>query len=249
MQYKWFDPQQAKYMDFIVIVGKRGSGKTVLVKDLLNQLGCNRFVIFSPSGSANYVYPEYTWHIDKKYSKNAFANFVTQQKEAQYIHKVCVVFEGCMYNKSMYFYFMNSRTLKTKIVMVIDHHMAIPSEIRCCIDYVFIFNDNDNFVRKHLYKKFAGMFPTFDVFCQVFDQLTSDPFTCMVINNTVNSNKLDDQILWYKASYVPEWKFMANQKKKWLDMLREELMQRTWHPKRVIQCLDHDERLDIFGVA
>jgi len=42
------------------------------------------------------------------------------------------------------------------------------------------------------------MFPTFESFCQVMDQCTEN-YECLVINNNSKSNKLQDQIFWYKA--------------------------------------------------
>ena len=42
------------------------------------------------------------------------------------------------------------------------------------------------------------MFPTFESFCQVMDQCTEN-YECLVINNNAKSNKLHDQIFWYKA--------------------------------------------------
>ena len=43
------------------------------------------------------------------------------------------------------------------------------------------------------------MFPTFESFCQIMDQCTED-YECLVINNNSHSNKLQDQIFWYKAN-------------------------------------------------
>lgn len=42
------------------------------------------------------------------------------------------------------------------------------------------------------------MFPTFDVFCEVMDMCTDD-YGCIVIDNTVNSARLEDRVFWYKA--------------------------------------------------
>ena len=42
------------------------------------------------------------------------------------------------------------------------------------------------------------MFPTFEMFSQVMDQCTEN-YECLVINNNAKSNKLEDQIFWYKA--------------------------------------------------
>ena len=49
------------------------------------------------------------------------------------------------------------------------------------------------------------MFPTFEVFCAVMDQCTEN-FECLVINNNAKSNKLEDQVFWYKAESHPSFK-------------------------------------------
>ena len=49
------------------------------------------------------------------------------------------------------------------------------------------------------------MFPTFESFCQVMDQCTEN-FECLVINNNAKSNKLQDQIFWYKATSHNDFK-------------------------------------------
>jgi hypothetical protein len=48
------------------------------------------------------------------------------------------------------------------------------------------------------------MFPTFDMFSQFMDQCT-EKFECLVIVNGVQSNKLEDQVFWYKASDHPSF--------------------------------------------
>jgi hypothetical protein len=132
--------------------------------------------------------------------------------------------------------------------MVMQYPLAIPQMLRNNINYVFIFKEVNTNNRKRLYDQYAsGIFPTFETFNQVFEQLTSDPFACMVINNTAKSNNIEDQVLWYKSYSEPTWQVMVDKKKKILDVVREELMQRTWHPRRVKQCLDYDELMDIFG--
>jgi hypothetical protein len=49
------------------------------------------------------------------------------------------------------------------------------------------------------------MFPTFEMFCQFMDQCTEN-FECLVICNGVQSNKLEDQVFWYKASDHPPFR-------------------------------------------
>jgi hypothetical protein len=49
------------------------------------------------------------------------------------------------------------------------------------------------------------MFPTFEIFNQVMDQCTEN-YECLVIDNKVQSNKLEDQIYWYKATIRNDFK-------------------------------------------
>ena len=53
------------------------------------------------------------------------------------------------------------------------------------------------------------MFPTFEMFCQVMDQCTEN-YECLVINNSAQSNKLTDQVFWYKADIRPNFKIGAD---------------------------------------
>ena len=54
------------------------------------------------------------------------------------------------------------------------------------------------------------MFPTFESFCQVMDQCTEN-YECLVVSNNAKSNKLEDQIFWYKASAHSDFKLGAKE--------------------------------------
>ena len=54
------------------------------------------------------------------------------------------------------------------------------------------------------------MFPSFDIFCQVMDQCTED-YNCLVIHNNAKSNKLEDQVFWYKAEPHKDFKIGAEE--------------------------------------
>jgi hypothetical protein len=86
-----------------------------------------------------------------------------------------------------------------------QYPLGITPNLRTNIDYVFILRENIVANRKRIYDNYAGMFPTFEVFCQVMDQCTEN-FECLVINNTTKSNKLEDNVFWYKASTHPPFK-------------------------------------------
>ena len=88
--------------------------------------------------------------------------------------------------------------------------LGIPPNLRTNIDYVFILRENYQSNRKRLYENYAGMFPTFETFCQVMDQVTEN-YGALVIHNNAKSNKLEDQVFWYKASDHPPFHIGSSQ--------------------------------------
>jgi hypothetical protein len=70
---------------------------------------------------------------------------------------------------------------------------------------VFILREPYIANRKRIWENYAGMFPTFESFSQVMDQCTEN-FECLVINNNAKSNKLQDQIFWYKSEKRADFK-------------------------------------------
>ena len=86
-----------------------------------------------------------------------------------------------------------------------QYALGIPPNLRTNIDYVFILRENIHANRKRIYEQYAGMFPSLEIFNQVMDQCTEN-FECIVINNNSKSNKLDDQVFWYKADTHADFK-------------------------------------------
>ena len=72
------------------------------------------------------------------------------------------------------------------------------------------------------------MFPTFEAFSQVMDQCTEN-FECLVINNNVKSNKLQDQVFWYKADGHSDFKLGSKE---------------FWELSKGMNSDDEDEKYD-----
>jgi hypothetical protein len=64
--------------------------------------------------------------------------------------------------------------------------------------------------RKRIWENYASMFPTLESFNAVMDQ-TTENYECLVINNNAKSNKLHDQIFWYKAQTHGPFKLGAKE--------------------------------------
>lgn len=92
----------------------------------------------------------------------------------------------------------NGRHYKLMYMLTMQFPLGITPELRCNFDYIFLLNEDFISNLKRLYDHYAGMFPNFDSFKQVFKDVTAD-FGAMVIVNRGARSSFLDKIFWYKA--------------------------------------------------
>lgn len=205
----------------IVMLGKRGTGKSFLIKDLLfHHQDIPVGTVISGSEDGNHFFRSLVprLFIHNEYNTVIIENILKRQKDAikrrdkemQTLKRstmdcrTFVIMDDCLYDsvwtrdKLMRYLFMNGRHAKVMLVITMQYPVGIPPALRTNIDYVFILRENIITNRKRIYEHYAGMIPSFDAFCQIMDNCTEN-FECLVIDNTVQSNKLLDQLFWYKA--------------------------------------------------
>ncbi len=205
----------------IVLIGRRDTGKSFLVRDLLYyQQDIPLGAVISGTEEGNGFYSAHVpkLFIHNEYNSVIIENILKRQKQVlkqikkeQETYKrstidprtFCIL-DDCLYDaswtkdKMMRLLFMNGRHWKIMLIITMQYPLGIPPNLRTNIDYVFILREPYIANRKRIYENYAGMFPTFESFCQVMDQCTEN-YECLVINNNSKSNKLQDQIFWYKA--------------------------------------------------
>ncbi len=223
-----FDMSSMKDDKVIVLIGKRETGKSVLVKDLLYyQKDIPIGTVISATESANcfygniippiFIHDEYTADTIQNVLKRQQIVIKKMKKEfAEKGHsnidpRAFLILDDCLYDqswtkdKNVRSLFMNGRHYKMLFIITMQYSLGIPPSLRTNVDYTFILRENIVSNRKRLYEQYAGMFPTFEIFCQVMDQCTEN-FECLVINNNAKSNKLEDQVFWYKADMHKDFK-------------------------------------------
>jgi hypothetical protein len=219
----------------IVLIGKRDTGKSFLVRDLLfyqQEIPIGTVISGTEEGNGFYgkmvpklfVHHEYNTAIIENILKRQRTVLKQIKKEMETYKRstidprAFVILDDCLYDntwsrdKLMRLLFMNGRHWKVMLVITMQYPLGIPPTLRTNIDYVFILRENYIANRKRIYENYAGMFPTFESFCQVMDQCTEN-YECLVINNNSKSNKLTDQIFWYKAE--PHANFKLGSKEFW----------------------------------
>jgi hypothetical protein len=205
----------------IVLIGRRDTGKSFLVQDLMfhhQDIPIGTVISGTEAGNGFFAAHVPKLFIHDAYNTAIIENILKRQKavlkqvkKEQDMYKkssidprTFVVLDDCLYDNKwtkdvmMRLLFMNGRHWKIMLVITMQYPLGIPPNLRTNIDYVFILREPYIANRKRIYDNYAGMFPTFESFTQVMDQCTEN-YECLVINNNAKSNKLQDQIFWYKA--------------------------------------------------
>jgi hypothetical protein len=233
---KWiqFKPNETQG-PVIVLIGRRDTGKSFLVRDLLyshQNIPIGTVISGTEAGNGFYATMIPKLFIHDEYNTAIIENILKRQKMViKQINKetklygkstidarAFVILDDCLYDASwardklMRLLFMNGRHWKILLVITMQYPLGVPPNLRTNIDYTFILREPYIANRKRIYENFAGMFPTFESFCQVMDQCTEN-YECLVVSNNSKSNKLEDQIFWYKAN--PHNDFKLGSKEFW----------------------------------
>jgi len=222
-----FNPNENKG-PVVVLIGRRDTGKSFLVRDLLyyhQDIPVGTVISGTEAGNGFFskhvpklfIHDEYNTVIIENILKRQKMALKSVKKEKEAYGKTnidprtFVILDDCLYDatwsrdKVMRLLFMNGRHWKVMLVITMQYPLGVPPNLRTNIDYVFILRENYINNRKRIYDNYAGMFPTFESFCQVMNQCTEN-YECLVINNNAKTNKLDEQIFWYKAETRPDFK-------------------------------------------
>lgn len=205
----------------VVLIGRRDTGKSFLVRDLLyyhQDIPIGTVISGTEAGNGFFSAHVPKLFIHDEYNTVIIENILKRQKAAlKQIKKeketrgksnidarAFVILDDCLFDnkwtkeKMMRLLFMNGRHWKIMLIITMQYPLGIPPNLRTNIDYVFILREPYMANRKRIWENYAGMFPTFESFAQVMDQCTEN-YECLVINNNAKSNRLQDQIFWYKA--------------------------------------------------
>jgi Poxvirus A32 protein len=225
-----FDLNRIAPFSTIVLIGKRNTGKSVLVTDIVHRFkDMSAIVVMSGTEAGNRHFQQYVpdSFVYNDYNPDAIAGIIKRQTAL--IDKgmsresigILVVLDDCSYDKNalnrdknLRFMFMNGRHLGITTILTTQYAMDISSGLRYNIDYVFAFKDNTFTNKERLYKNFFGVFNKAKEFYTVFDQIAVG-YDCIVLDNTSRSNKISDQIAWFRATMRPPGSFIFGTKELW----------------------------------
>lgn len=226
LQLKKFSMTQIPDDSVVLMIAKRNSGKSFLVRDLLyHKQDIPAGTVISATESSNKFYEKFVpkIFIHDEYNETIIERVLNRQKNVMKLMenqgsnslidpRAVLVMDDCTYdetwtrNPNIRYVFNNGRHRKLLFLLCSQYIYSLPPKLRTNIDFIFVLREPNYSNKRRLYETFCGMFPTFEVFNTVLDA-TTENYECMVIDNTTKSNKLEDQVYWYKASDHEPFRF------------------------------------------
>ena len=210
---KRFDPTVIQDGKICVIIGKRGTGKTVLAKDILYyKRHIPAGICCSGTEEGNHWYSSFIpdTYVYGDFDRAAVQRLVDRQRDLRkrgFTTNVFLILDDCLYDKKILRekvvreLFFNGRHWGIFLIITAQWMLSLAPDLRANIDYVFILREPIRANRERLYKTLCGIFPTFDAFNKAMDVVTED-YGCLVIDNASKSNDISSVAFWYKAKPV-----------------------------------------------
>ena len=213
----------------ILLVGARGSGKSVLLKDILYRFhlaGVPRACIFSQTEGANHFFSDFvpglfvhspldlstlTRVFEKQ--KDLFIRKELKQVPADANIRLVLVLDDCAYDKKI----MNSKVLREIyfngrhygiiLIVTLQYMMALNVDMRTNVDTVFFMAENVKKNRERVHEQFCAFFEEFSEFQGVFSTCTAN-YESFVVNNVKGLGPDPcNYVHWYKADIGLQYKF------------------------------------------
>ena len=174
LRIRKFDPKTIKESRILFILGKRHTGKSVLLKDLLYHMPRPDYVLaMAPTEDTLRMYREFLPEccIFDHFSHEKLERTVSLQRELVNRGKkrnVMIILDDCLYQKgvlkstAMWSIFFNGRHDHISLLCCAQYMMEVDVSLRTNIDYVFTMRENILTNRQKLYKYSVGipLFPS-----------------------------------------------------------------------------------------
>ena len=204
----------------VIIVGRRGKGKTHLITDILKLQETHRVKkktiisgmkaeldMYSDNFNDAVLHDEYndTFVVDAidRHMK-LYKNDIKNQRETNIWDPATqtsstIVFDNSLYDNSWYSnkcirqLLMNGKVWRFNMIISCGYPIGIPPVLRVTIDCFFIFNDSDFSYRKRIWEKYLFEYLSFEMFDNIMLQLIN-PYECLVVKHSYKSKKIEDNI-------------------------------------------------------
>lgn len=233
----------------VVCIGRRKSGKTVNILDLLFQKR-NAFshgIVFCGSKATCREYQQHipSVFIHDEFNPKLLESIVNKQErdvEMGTAKPIFVLLDDLMYakgavtkDKTVRRIAFNGRHAKIFLILSMQYSMDLDPSIRQQIDFVFLSREKNVHYREKLYNAYNVCFDTFKSFDRAMQGCTQN-FETFVLSSAsdTQSDKPEDNCFWFKSKLGR--KFRMNAKGSWWKFHR-----RMYDPKHFLRGCGSDQ--------
>jgi hypothetical protein len=216
----------------IVIIAPTGSGKSWVVRAILNEIKdypvgiiisrtehIDRF--YSDFCPETYIYDNYTPSIIKKVFRRqaiVLAKAKKYKERGKELDTRCfIVMDDCFADSKSWTKDTEIKTLlyegrhyNITYILTMQYPLGIAPDLRSQFKYIFVLANDKFNDQKKIYDHYAGIFPSFFAFREIYMQLTED-HGCLVVK-TGNSKTPLEKIFHYKAPDLSSSHFIVGGK-------------------------------------
>jgi len=225
--YEKFDVDNIVENPNIVMIGKRSSGKSWIVKAIMNKLqSIPEWIVISLTEQVNpffaefvpkcNIYNEFKTEIlqnilDKqkcKFKMNSHSKEKAKKTGMKYTPldtRVGLIMDDCLVsmrdlNRNVHFkeILLCGRFFNITCILTMQFPLGISPELRLNFDYVFLLSDDNIANLYKLYQHYAYIFPDENSFKKTFFELTQN-YNAMVLIKKDTGDKFEDKVQFYKA--------------------------------------------------
>ena len=215
----------------IAIIAKSGSGKSYVIRSIMHfmhNIGVSCGTVIAPTDKMNKFYEEFVpeMFINHEYRPETIQEFMNRQRmiidknterkkkgKKPVDPRAYLIMDDCMSSKHLWLkdplilsIFNEGRHFQiSPFILSMQYSIGIGPELRNNFDFVFLLGEDTYSSRRKLHEHYAGIFKTFDLFDQVFTQVT-DEYGCMVLNNRLRSTDIKKKVFWFKAKVPKDFK-------------------------------------------
>lgn len=195
------------------IIGKKNSGKTTLVKSILNYHNdIKNGIVISPTEKTSIPkeYTNFCSNLNTYYAieQNIIDELLIKQeqlKENIIDNNSYIVLDECLTSKEQIYncastreLLFNSKQYNLMVLLTMQFPLCIIPELCNNFDYIFLAAEDIISNKQILYNNYCNIFPNYETFNIIFTELTRDN-GFMVIKNNCNNLPLTEKIFWYKV--------------------------------------------------